>query len=197
MEGASLFDRRVQDLLDEVASESLLPGAGSAAAIAAALAAGVAASVAKLSQAEAGDADVAIKRAEELGAHLALLADANASAYEEATRSLGRDPSADEVRDARLGSDLALAAYTPLSVAEVAADVAALAAVLAEGGNPEVRPDAVVAACLAEAAARGAAHLVRVNLGTVPGDERVALAEGFADAAAGARDRALGAAGPV
>ncbi|MFL5903539.1 MAG: cyclodeaminase/cyclohydrolase family protein, partial [Solirubrobacteraceae bacterium] len=46
----------------------------------------------------------------------------------------------------------------------MAADAAELAAVLAAGASPAVRADAVVAACLAEAAARGAAHLVRINL---------------------------------
>jgi formiminotetrahydrofolate cyclodeaminase len=96
------------------------------------------------------------------------------------------------VRDARLGSDLALAAYTPLSIAEVAADAAELAAVLAAGANPEVRADAVVAACLAEAAARGAAHLVRINLGVSPDDERIGVAEAHAEAAGQARARALG-----
>jgi formiminotetrahydrofolate cyclodeaminase len=96
------------------------------------------------------------------------------------------------VRDARLGSDLALAAYTPLSIAQVAADTAVLAAALAQGGAPDVRADAVVAACLAEAAAAGAAHLVRINLGVAPDDERIAIAQDHAAAAAAARARALG-----
>ena len=189
MEDRGPFARQTAELLDEVASERLAPGAGSVAAIAAALAAAVSESVARLS---AADAAAAAERAAELRARLVLLTDANAAAYDEATRSLGRDAADDPVRDARLGSDLALAAYTPLSIAEVAADAAELAAVLAGGANPEVRADAVVAACLAEAAARGAAHLVRINLGVSPDDERIGVAEAHAQAAGQARARALG-----
>ena len=74
----------------------------------------------------------------------------------------------------------------------MAADAAELAAVLAAGANPEVCADAVVAACLAEAAARGAAHLVRINLGVSPDDERIGVAEAHAEAAGRARARALG-----
>lgn len=183
--------RQTGDVLDDVASERLAPGAGSVAAIGAALAAAVSESVARLSTEAAGDAGEAATRAAELRERLILLADANAAAYEEATRSLGREAPDDPVRDARLASDLALAAYTPLSIAEVAADTAELAATLAQGANPDVRADAVVAACLAEAAARGAAHLVRINLGMSPGDERTGAAEAHAEAAAAARARAL------
>jgi formiminotetrahydrofolate cyclodeaminase len=192
MDRESLAERRIGDLLDEVASDRLTPGAGSVAAITAAVAAAVTESVARLSREQAGDADVAVAQSAALRERLVLLADANAAAYEEATRSLGREGPDEPARDARLGSDLALAAYTPLSIAEVAAETAELAAVLAQRANPEVRPDAVVAACLAEAAARGAAQLVRINLGMTPEDERIATAEGHAEAAAAARARALG-----
>jgi len=192
MEDQGPLARQTADLLDEVASERLAPGAGSAAAVAAALAAAVSESVARLSGEAAGDAGEAAAKAAALRERLVLLADANAAAYDEATRSLGREAPDDRVRDARLGSDLALAAYTPLSIAEVAADAAELAALLAERANPEVRADAVVAACLAEAAARGAAHLVRINLGMSPDDERIGVADAHAGAAGQARARALG-----
>src|SRR3954447_20718565 len=148
MDRETLADRRIGELLDEVGSERLTPGAGSVAALTGAVAAAVLESVARLSREQADDADAALDKAAELRERLVLLADANAAAYEEATRSLGRDGPDDPIRDARLGSDLALAAYTPLSIAEVAAETAELAAVLAQRANPEVRPDAVVAACL-------------------------------------------------
>jgi hypothetical protein len=50
----------------------------------------------------------------------------------------------------------------------------------------------VVAACLAEAASRGASHLVRINLGMAPEDDRVGTAQDHAERAAAARARALG-----
>jgi methenyltetrahydrofolate cyclohydrolase len=184
--------RQTAELFDDVASDALAPGAGSVAALTAALAAAISECVALLSAEAAGDAARAVAKATELRERLVLLADANAAAFREATRSLARDAPDDAVRDARLGSDLALAAYTPLSIAEVAADAAELGAILAVGASPDVRADAVVAACLAEGAAQGAAHLVRINLGMAPDDDRIGTAQDHAERAAAARARALG-----
>lgn len=184
--------RQTAALFDDVASDTLGPGAGSVAALTAALAAAISECVALLSAEAAGDAERAVAKATELRERLVLLADANAAAYQEAARSLARDAPDDAVRDARLGSDLALAAYTPLSIAEVAADATELAAILAVGARPDVRADAVVAACLAEGAAQGAAHLVRINLGMAPDDDRIGNARDHAERAAAARARALG-----
>src|SRR4051812_38220024 len=155
----------VGDLIADVGSDRLAPGAGSGAAPTAALGAALTEARALLSREGGRDAEGAAAGAAELRERLVLIADANADAYREATRSLAREHPDEPLRDARLGSDLARAAYTPLSIAEVAAQVADFAAVLAKGASPEVRGDAVVAACLAEGAARGAAHLVRINLG--------------------------------
>ena len=66
-------------------------------------------------------------------------------------------------------------------------DVAALAAVVAERGEQALRADAVAAALLAEAAARAAATLVEVNLGTTSSDERVARARDLAGVRDGGR----------
>ena len=77
------------------------------------------------------------------------------------------------MRNATLGVALERAAAIPLAIAEVGADVADLAASLAEHGNPAVRGDAVAGALLAEAGTRAAAHLVRINLGATPEDVRV------------------------
>ncbi len=81
-------------------------------------------------------------------------------------------------------------AGVPLEIAEVAVDVAALAAVVAERGDQAMRADAVSAALLAEAAARAAATLVEVNLGTTSSDERVARARDLAGSATAAAQRA-------
>jgi formiminotetrahydrofolate cyclodeaminase len=56
------------------------------------------------------------------------------------------------------------AADVPLAVAEAAAEVAVLAKLVAEEGNDRLRGDALVAAELAGAGARGAAQLVAINL---------------------------------
>jgi len=94
-------------------------------------------------------------------------------------------------QDAALGRALRRAAQVPLSIAEVAADVAALAALAARDGAPNVRGDAWTAATLAEAASVAAAQLVHVNLSTRPDDELTTRAELAARSATAAREVAL------
>jgi hypothetical protein len=62
--------------------------------------------------------------------------------------------------------------------------VAAVAAAIAAGGNPNVRGDAVTAALLAAAGSRAAAALVRINLADADADDRPARAERLAAGAA-------------
>ena len=61
-----------------------------------------------------------------------------------------------------------------MRVAEIGVQVAALAARLARHGNPNLHGDAVTAALLAEAGARSACALVRINLSGAESDERLA-----------------------
>ena len=100
-----------------------------------------------------------VGRAEELRALVEPLADADANAYgayladrSEATRE-------------------AIVAI-PVELAEHAAEIATLAALVAVHGNPNVRGDAAAGADLAAAVARIAARLVAVNAEV--GDQRVA-----------------------
>jgi formiminotetrahydrofolate cyclodeaminase len=78
-----------------------------------------------------------------------------------------------------------------MEIAEAAVDVAALAAVVAERGDQALRADAVAAALLAQGAARAAATLVEVNLGTTESDSRVVRVRDLAGAAQAATDRAV------
>jgi formiminotetrahydrofolate cyclodeaminase len=94
-------------------------------------------------------------------------------------------------RTREIGQAFARAAEPPLAIARAAADVAELAALLAQDGDPRVRADALTAGVLAAAAARGAVALVSVNLTSFEGDPRVAEAEQLAAAA----ERAAGVAG--
>jgi formiminotetrahydrofolate cyclodeaminase len=59
------------------------------------------------------------------------------------------------------------AAQIPLETARACAAVASLAAVCAEKGNTNAASDAGVAALLAEAACRGAAYNVRINVASM------------------------------
>ena len=176
------------ELLDEVSSPEPMPGAGYCAAVALELAAGLVAMTARASRAEWGEARGAAAQATTLRERIAPLAERNVDAYREAVALLGGSESAggdESLRDA-----LERAAGVPLEMAEVAVDVASLAAVVAERGEQALRADAVSAALLAEAAARAAATLVEVNLGTTSADERVARARDLAGSATAAAQRA-------
>jgi formiminotetrahydrofolate cyclodeaminase len=175
------------ELLDHVSSPEPMPGAGFCAAVALEMAAGLVAMAARVSRAEWGEARGAAAQASTLLERIAPLAERNVEAYREAVGLLGTpEAGGDEsLRDA-----LARAAGIPLEIAEAAVDVASLAAVVAERGDQALRADAVSAAILAEAAARAAATLVEVNLGTSSSDERVARARDLAGSATAAAQRA-------
>ncbi len=68
----------------------------------------------------------------------------------------------------------------PLRMTRAAAEVAELAVQLATHGNPNLRPDAVVAATLAAAAAESGLTLISVNLGDATADPRFAAAKQLA-----------------
>jgi formiminotetrahydrofolate cyclodeaminase len=104
------------------------------------------------------------------------LAELSARAYE---RALGA-----EGGDYALGRAYAEAAEPPLRIAEAAADVAALAALVAEHADPARRADAVAAGLIAAGCVRAAAELVAVNLTVSAGDERVRRVTVLAEEAA-------------
>ena len=132
------------------------------------------------------DAPGIAAQAAALGDRALVLADDDHRAYAHALEQLGTPE-----RDAALGRALRRAAEVPLSIAEVAADVAALAALAARDGAPSVRGDAWTAAALAEAASVAAAQLVHVNLSTRPDDDLSTRAELAARSATAAREVAL------
>jgi formiminotetrahydrofolate cyclodeaminase len=190
-----LLDAPVGELLETLAGESPSPGGGSAAAIVVAMAAGLVAKVARASVGYWDEAGGVIGQAESFRARVAPLAQADAEAYEEALSALrGREELAERYRDQQLRAALERAAEIPLRIAEAGCDLASLAALLVENGNPEVRADAAAAAILAESGARVAAQLVGTNLGANADDPRVRHVESLVESAADASERALAAA---
>jgi formiminotetrahydrofolate cyclodeaminase len=190
-----LLDAPLGELLETLAGESPSPGGGSAAAIVVAMAAGLVAKVARASVGYWDEAGGVIGQAESFRARVAPLAQADAEAYEEALSALrGREELAERYRDQQLRAALERAAEIPLRIAEAGCDLASLAALLVENGNPEVRADAAAAAILAESGARVAAQLVGTNLGANADDPRVRHVESLVESAADASERALAAA---
>ena len=189
-----MLDRPLARFLADVADDRPTPGGGSAAAVAAAMAAGLLAMAARASTGSWGEAPGVAAQAEALRDRVAPLAELAANAYAEALELLHEDrgPEAQERRDFRLGTVLARAAALPLAVAEAAADIAELGVLVVERAEASRRPDAVAAVLLADAAAKVGAHLVRVNLATHPGDERLTRAAALVEATTAAAGRVLG-----
>lgn len=155
---------------------------GPLAALATASAAELLASIARASTSNWPDARGVAAQAESLRDRAAPLAELSAAAYEQALEAEGGDY--------EVGRAYAQAAEPPLRIAETAADVAELAAVVAEYGDPARRADAVSAGLVAAGCARAAAELVAVNLTVGTDDERVRRANFLAEEAARTADAA-------
>ena len=152
----------VERFLDRIASAEPAPSGGSVAAVSVAMAAGLVAMAARLAH-EWPRANEVVERAEALRSQMTTLALADEDAYAKVIEAL-RLPPDSPARTAELVAALSGAADVPLAVAEAGAEVAVLAALVAREGNDLLRGDALVAAELAEAGARGAAELVAINL---------------------------------
>jgi formiminotetrahydrofolate cyclodeaminase len=152
----------VERFLDRIASAEPEPASGSVAAVAVAMAAGLVAMAARLAHGWPKASEV-VEQAEALRSRMATLALADADAYAKVTEAL-RLPRDSPSRSVEVEEALSGAADVPLAVAEAAAEVAVLAKLVAAEGNERLRGDALVAAELAAAGARGAAELVAINL---------------------------------
>jgi glutamate formiminotransferase/formiminotetrahydrofolate cyclodeaminase len=108
--------------------------------------------------------------ATELGEQLSALVAEDARSYEavSAAYKLPREPAASAAaRDAAIQAALVGAAEVPLETARACTRVAQLAATCAKLGNSNAVSDAGVAALLAEAACKGAAYNVRINVASM------------------------------
>lgn len=174
---ATMAGETVADFIASVASSAPVPGGGSVAAHVGALAGALAQMVAGLTAGKkkyvAVDAEMRAlaEAANALKAQLAALVKTDADAYamvSGAYKLPKEAPDQQTARDAAIQAALMHAAAVPLDTARAAAAVAALAATCAEKGNTNAASDAGVAALLAEAACRGAAYNVRINVASMP-----------------------------
>lgn len=170
----SFLDRGLKEFLDAVPARTPAPGGGAVAAIAASLAAGLTAMAARFAPDDWERRAEVVGRAEELRARVEPLADADADAY-------------GAFMAERTEENVERIVAIPFEIAEVAAEVAELAAVVAAEGNPNVSGDAAAGGDLAAAAASIGARLVALN---AAGDARVAQARVHAERAAAAARRA-------
>jgi formiminotetrahydrofolate cyclodeaminase len=191
----SSLDQPVGRFLDQIAARSPAPGGGGAAAMTGALAAGLAAMAARFSAAQLPGAGELAARADQLRHRAAQLVDEDAQAYRRVLDAFALPRDETGQRDRQVRDTLQVAAAKPLEMAQIAAQVAEMAARVASTGNPNLRGDSVTAALLAEASARSAACLVDINvtLGGLGNEVSRQAAEAVAVAAAGAQAAAAGA----
>lgn len=159
--------------VSDVAAATPAPGGGSVAAHAGALAAGLAQMVAgltvgrkKYAAVEAEMKEAALKAAA-LVTLLSGLVERDAQSYAAVMNAYKLPNEPEDAAKARVRAiDDALigAAQVPLETARACAEVAELAAVVAEKGNTNAVSDGGVAAILAEAACKGAVYNVRINV---------------------------------
>ena len=164
--------RSVDAFVGAVASADPTPGGGSVAAHAGALGAALAQMVAGLTIGKKKYADVDAEmreigfRGAELRQKLLELVDRDARSYTAVSEAykLPKDADGAATREAAITRALLGASEVPLETARACAEVAELAAAVAMRGNTNAVSDGGVAALLAEAACRGAAYNVRINI---------------------------------
>jgi glutamate formiminotransferase/formiminotetrahydrofolate cyclodeaminase len=169
--------------VSSVAANTPTPGGGSVAAHAGSLAAALAQMVAGLTigrkkyVAVEGEMKETALAAAAAGNRLAALVEEDAKAYGavSAAYKLPKEPEEALVaRTKAITAALLGAAETPLETARQAAAVVRLAETVATKGNANAVSDAGVAALLADAAVKGAAYNVRINLSALKSEADVA-----------------------
>lgn len=182
----SFRDLTVAELGEKLASSDPVPGGGSASAVAASLAASLVAMVATLSQGRPKYAnhaalhDLAVPAAKKLAKDLLDLADEDATAYAACAFALKlpREAFADkEFRDQQVKATALVAAEVPMRSVERCRELLVLAEALAGRSNMNASSDLRVAALLTEAAGKGAAENVLVNLPLIGSSEWTQAAE--------------------
>jgi methenyltetrahydrofolate cyclohydrolase len=150
----------VAAFLDDLAARTPAPGGGAAASVTCAMAAGLVEMAASF--ASATGLEHVRTRAHELRTEVSALAHADGRAYGVVLEALRMEPG--EERTTRLDTAVAGAIACPMHVLRIAAEVATLAADMAETGNRNLEGDALAGALLAEAAARSAATMAQLNV---------------------------------
>lgn len=175
----SLADLPLKAFFERLSSRAPTPGGGSVSALAGAAGAALLHMVLELSAGRAEHADDATL-AELLGeatswqSELLELVQLDAAAYDGvvAARRLPRETELEKTaRGVQLEGAVREATRVPLEIARRASDVLELAGRVAAVGNRNAISDVGVAALLAEAAIRGAALNVRINLPSLPVDD--------------------------
>lgn len=171
-----LIDQTVAAFADELASNSPAPGGGSIAALAGTLGAGLTSMVCRLTIGKKKYADVQdeirtlLVQSEELRVQLTALIDEDTDAFTGVMNAFGLPKESDEEKAARTAAiqhAMKEAVRVPLEVMNLCVDTIGLTAAAATIGNANSITDAGVAALMIQAASKGAALNVKINLGAI------------------------------
>ena len=175
-----LTEKPVTTFLDELASSAPAPGGGSAAALSGALGAALVSMVCNLTLGKKKYADVQediealLEKSEALRKELTDLLEEDVKAYTAYSKAAKMPRQTEEQKAERataMQAALKGATDVPLRIAEAAVKVMDLCMPAAEKGNVWAVSDAGVAVLMAEAALRGAALNVLINLGSLKDEE--------------------------
>ena len=166
----------INEFLEDLGSSSPTPGGGSASALCASIASRLTQMVASLTigrprfEKVQEEMTQAVEKGKILSGKFLDLAMKDSEAYDLFMKALSL-PKDDEQEKARrknsIQEALKRSTLVPLQTLELAKELVANSLVVAEKGNPNAITDAGVSALLADAAARGAAMNVKINLASI------------------------------
>ena len=168
-----LIDKKINNFLDELASNSPTPGGGSVAALTGALGAGLISMVGNLTIGKKKYEDVEedikkiISSSEKLRYELSQLLEEDVKVFNNfmATYKMPKETEDEKkIRAEKIQESLIEAAKVPLKVAYKCLDILTLSQQVAEKGNINVVSDAGVAALMADATLESAILNVKINL---------------------------------
>ena len=180
------IEESIQHYLDDLASARPIPGGGSASSLSGAMGAALASMVCRLTLGKAGYEEVQseveqiVGQTEQLRARFAELLQEDIAAYGRLVAAYRIPRATDEERSERtivIQQRLLEAAQVPLEVVECAAYLTQHCQRIAEIGNTGVLSDILTGVALAQAAADGAASMVRINLRSLKNSELVGALE--------------------
>lgn len=171
-----LYEMKVEEFLNVLGSNSSAPGGGSVAALAGALAASLVGMVGKLSDKseDQGEIQKIIPLADNLAVELKELIEKDTQAFNQVMKAFKMPKNTPEEKTARshaIQQGMKDAVLVPLEVMEKSVKAMELASEIAKIGNQNAISDAGVAGLMGNAAVKGAAYNVQINLLSVKDDD--------------------------